>query len=122
MKAKEQAETLARKKLEKEKSKSAPPSRFRIANPEEESDDEVENMTYSAKELEIEEKIKNYKAGYRNIDDGPEDEWKEAQKAQQDYTAFRASLDPPFLPKLSWEEYNKNQENVHIGRSMEITR
>ncbi|KAJ3305940.1 hypothetical protein HDV03_000782 [Kappamyces sp. JEL0829] len=110
-----------KKEKEKERLKAAPPSRFVITNPDTDSDSEVENLTYSAQELEIEEKIKNYKPGYRNIEDGPDDEWAEARKIAQSYTAFRPTLNPPPKPAMSVQDFVSTDTSVHLGRPLEIT-
>lgn len=111
---------LKRKEKEALKKNPKPLSKFVVTNPESDPESEDET-TYTLKELEIQEKIKNYKPGYRNISDVRDDEWTEAKKAFDDYTAFRPSLDPPSRSSLpTLDTFLAEDTNLHFGRHLEV--
>ncbi|KAJ3276372.1 Mitochondrial distribution and morphology protein 31, mitochondrial precursor [Terramyces sp. JEL0728] len=117
---------LAAKKAAKEqKAKEAankPKSRFVIANPDN-SDSESDDNTYLKKEAEEEEQIRNYKAGYRNIQDGvdeDDEELKAAKRAFAELAAFRGSLDPPNPCQIALEDYLARSDSIHLGRAYDL--
>jgi hypothetical protein len=107
------------KKLEKEKKKKEkeqPKTRFVIANPDS-SDSDSDGLNAE----EEEERFRNYKAGYRNIEDfkdGDYESWRAAKKTFDLLKAHRDTLEPPTTPSLSVEEYMSNDTPIHLGRPL----
>lgn len=98
----------------------APKGRFFVVNPESSDSEPETGKTYELEESEIEAQIKNFKPGYRNISDEPKETvWMEAQKAFDDFTAFRPSLEV-VKQDLTFAQYSCLEEKVHLGRPMEI--
>ncbi|KAJ3000081.1 Ankyrin repeat domain-containing protein 13C [Globomyces sp. JEL0801] len=124
MEQKEQEKKAARE-LKKKQKAAKPKSRFVIANPDvSESDDDDQDAVFTSAEKDEEEKIRNYKPGYRNIQDGDDDkdykDWRMAKKAFEELAAFRPTLDPPPKPMTSFDEYANGTTDLYLGRQMTV--
>lgn len=74
-------------------------------------------------ESDLDAEIAEYKYGYRNIDeigDQHQESIKTAQKAFRKLAKFRDSLHPPPLYPISFEEYKKGNDPLHLGRPLEL--
>jgi hypothetical protein len=96
-------------------------SRFVIVNPDGDSEADRQDSTYKLNEKEEEEKIRNYKSGYRNIQDYDEDEpWAEANDAYNALAAYRETLERPPTSSITLEEYVQDTSALHLARPFEI--
>jgi len=117
---KREAERKQKAREEKKKAaKNRPTPKFKVVNPETDSSEDNDE-SYTLAELEIQEKIKNYKPGYRQISDLKEDEWAEARKAQEEFTAYRPSLDPPCRKIPALDDFLKSEDDIHLGRPLKV--
>ncbi|KAI8922906.1 GPCR-chaperone-domain-containing protein [Entophlyctis helioformis] len=128
-KAKKRAEKEEKRKLEAAKPKKT--GGFVIANPDSNpdySDDSDAEFEPQADDGEDEEtRIRNYRPGYRNIQDpSAEDDykdWRAAKRAFRELAEFRATLDKPAPSGVSFEEFfdaAKKDEYLHVGRPVDI--
>ena len=88
---------------------------FMIAN-------STEQDEFSSDEETEQEKLDQYKYGYRNIDEFKDEHTESIQAARKAFkklTKFRPTLDPPPLHPMTFEEFMKyDKECVHLGRPL----
>lgn len=102
--------------LEKKMENMAGPRKFVVKNPD---------TGMMATPEEEDEMFRNYRPGFRNIDDNADqefDEWSEAKDAFNELTAFRGSLDPPSAVDISPSEFldGSKTDYVHLGRPLDL--
>ncbi|KAL2913345.1 hypothetical protein HK105_207090 [Polyrhizophydium stewartii] len=120
----------AKKKAEKAKQPKRPAGGLVIANPDSNPSDDSDESDFVPEDNDGEDeetRFRNYRAGYRNIQDPSADEdykdWRAAQRAFRELAQFRPTLDPPPETAVTAEEFfdpAKVGEYLHVGRQMQL--